>query len=334
MKKREMNKLLLGGAVASLFGGTSLALAQSSPAIIGKNNEWLFVNYEYFTPADTPDVSTTVQLLQRTNKLFESKGITLALVVTPSKIRIHQEFLPASNPMDAFTNENYDKIVKELRGGGVNVVDLNKAFLASPHRNSDTPIFLRLDTHWSQTGAYTAAETIRNEIQSNPKLKTAYAATPEVKFSMAWSEKKVNQRARDIVKMLPAGSPSFPPEQAMNFKVTRDDGAKAGLTGAGENVGILVIGSSYTNRATGYPDGIRHTLQRELLDISIPVDQGPWVGMDSYLKDDAFKTNKPKLIIWEIPEREFRAPPSYKFRDPRYHYDNNGWFDKISASLK
>jgi alginate O-acetyltransferase complex protein AlgJ len=71
-----------------------------------------------------------------------------------------------------------------------------------------------------------------------------------------------------------------------------------------------------------------------VLDISIPVDQGPWVGMDTYLKDEAFKTRQPKLIIWEIPEREFRSPPNYKFRDPRYQIENTAWLDRIAASLK
>jgi alginate O-acetyltransferase complex protein AlgJ len=75
-------------------------------------------------------------------------------------------------------------------------------------------------------------------------------------------------------------------------------------------------------------------LQRNLLDISIPVDQGPWVGMEAYLRDDAFKTNRPKLIIWEIPEREMRSPPNYKYRDARYVIDNTEWLSRIAALLK
>jgi alginate O-acetyltransferase complex protein AlgJ len=106
------------------------------------------------------------------------------------------------------------------------------------------------------------------------------------------------------------------------------------LQGAGDVVGITVIGSSYTNKNTGYPDGIRYTLQRDLLDISIQVDKGPWVGMEEYLRDDAFRSNKPKLIIWEIPERELRSPPNAKFRDARYQIDNNEWISRIAALLK
>jgi alginate O-acetyltransferase complex protein AlgJ len=56
--------------------------------------------------------------------------------------------------------------------------------------------------------------------------------------------------------------------------------------------------------------------------------------MEAYLKDEAFKTNKPKLIIWEIPERELRSPPNAKFRDVRYVIDNNEWYSRIANLLK
>jgi alginate O-acetyltransferase complex protein AlgJ len=101
-----------------------------------------------------------------------------------------------------------------------------------------------------------------------------------------------------------------------------------------ENTSITAIGSSYTNKNTGYPDALRYALQRNLLDISIPVDQGPWVGMEAYLRDDSFKTNPPKLIIWEIPERELRSPPNYKFRDARYVIENDEWLSRITNLLQ
>jgi alginate O-acetyltransferase complex protein AlgJ len=31
-------------------------------------------------------------------------------------------------------------------------------------------------------------------------------------------------------------------------------------------------------------------------------------AMTDYLKDDAFKQSKPKLIVWELPERMLRLP--------------------------
>jgi alginate O-acetyltransferase complex protein AlgJ len=332
MKKRMMNKLLCTVLLGSAFS-MSAVQAQSGAPVVGKN-DWLFTPYEFATPDDAPDTEATLQLLQRVNKLFERSGIALAVVIVPSKIRIYSDQLPDSKKLDSYTADKYENVAKTLRAGGVNVVNLNQPFLTSPQRTSDSPFFLRLDTHWAPSGAMLAAETIKAEIDRTPALKAALAATPEEKYSLTWTKQKVNQRARDLVKLMPADAQSFAPEQTLQFKAARVKESQAGLLSAGDNVGITVIGSSYTNKNTGYPDAIRFTLQRELLDISIPVDQGPWVGMEAYLKDEAFKTKKPKLIIWEIPEREMRSPPNYKFRDARYVSDNNAWLSRITELLK
>jgi alginate O-acetyltransferase complex protein AlgJ len=333
MNRRSINKLLCTSAVASVFGMTT-AQAQTSPVVIGKNNDWLFTRYEFAQASDAADTATSIALLTQISQAFESRGIALVIAIVPSKIRIHQDQLPTDRPLDTYTSEKYDGIVQRLEAGGVTVANLNKAFLASPHRSGDTPLFLRLDSHWSHTGAMLAAETIKTKIETTPKLKAALSATPEVKFEMNWSEKKVNQRARDLVRLLPPEAANYPPEQAATFKVSRAQESQAGLLGNGENIGIMVMGSSYTNKNTGYPDGLRFVLKRELLDISLPVDFGPWYGMEQYLKDEAFKTKPPKLVIWEMPEREFRSPPNEKFRDPRYQSENAAWLQRVVALLK
>lgn len=333
MKKDFFNRVLKTAIVACTLGMSIAHAADTVPVLFGKN-DWLFTPYEFATSSDTQDTQATIQMLEKANKLFERKGIALALVIVPSKIRIHADQLPDNKPLDSYTAEKYDNAFKALSAGGVNVVNLNKAFLSSPHRTSDTPLFLRLDTHWSPSGALLAAETVKTVIDNNPTLKAALAATPEEKYSLTWNLKKSNTRARDLVKYLPAGSANYPPEQVLPFKVARVQASQADLLGAGDSVGITVIGSSYTNKNTGYPDGLRYALQRELLDISLPVDQGPWYGMEAYLRDEAFKTKKPKLIIWEIPERELRSPPNNKFRDPRYIIDNNEWLSRITELLK
>lgn len=333
MNYLKIRALLKSTLITSLFLVSIAHAADTVPVLFGKD-DWLYTPYEFASSADAQDTQATIQLLEKANKLFERKGIALALVIVPSKIRIHADHLPDNKPLDSYTADKYDNAYKALSAGGVSVINLNKAFLGSPHRTSDTPLFLRLDTHWSPSGALLAAETVKSEIDSNPVLKAALAATPEEKFSLTWNAKKSNTRARDLVKYLPAGSATFPPEQVLAYKVARVQASQAGLLGAGESVGITVIGSSYTNKNTGYPDGLRYTLQRELLDISLPVDQGPWYGMESYLKDEAFKTRQPKLIIWEIPERELRSPPNNKFRDPRYIIDNNEWLSRITELLK
>jgi alginate O-acetyltransferase complex protein AlgJ len=333
MKNFKLSLNLAKISMLLILGGQTALAAEPSPVLIGKDN-WLFTPYEFATASDATDTQATIQLFEKVNKVFDRKGIKLALVIVPSKVRIHEDKLPSDRPLDKYTSEKYENIVKALQTAGVSVVNLNRAFLGSTHRISDTPLFLRLDTHWSPSGAFVAAETIKSHIDGDAGLKAAYASTKEENYTIAWAAKKTTTRARDLVRLLPKDAPTYPAEQTLPFKVTRTQTSQAGLLSGADNVGITVIGSSYTNKNTGYPDGLRYTLQRDILDLSIPVDQGPWFGMDSYLRDDAFKTNKPKLIIWEIPEREFRSPPSNKFRDPRYIIDNNEWLSRVTELLK
>ncbi|MFZ4480935.1 MAG: alginate O-acetyltransferase AlgX-related protein, partial [Rhodoferax sp.] len=236
MKKVIAAKFLAKIFVGCALGSTLAHAADVVPVLFGKN-DWLFTPYEFASPADASDTQATLQLLEKANKLFERKGIALALVLVPSKIRIHSEQLPDNKPLDSYTAEKYDNVYKTMRAAGVSVVNLNSAFLSSPQRTSDTPLFFRLDTHWSPTGAFLAAETVKAEIEGNPTLKAALAATPEEKYMLTWNKQKNVTRARDLVKYLPAGSASFPPEQTLSFKVARVQASQASLLSAGENVG-------------------------------------------------------------------------------------------------
>lgn len=334
-----MKPLLLKLALSSITAlgclVTTPALADGAPTTLIGKNDWLFTRYEFADPGDAPDTQASAQLLQKVIRLFEAKDIAVALVMVPSKIRIHADQLPDERKLDAYTAGKYEAMASRFQAAGVPLVNLNQAFLNSPHRTSDTPLFFRLDTHWSPSGALLAAETVKADIERSPRLKAALAATPEQKYQLVWDSKKISQRgARDLLRTLPRDSRAYSFEKTLAFKVTRESAQPTGLLSAGDTVGITVIGSSYTHKNTGYPDGLRYTLQRDVLDISIPVDQGPWVGLLEYLGDESYQTSKPKLIIWEIPEREMRSPPDYPFRDPRYIMDNEEWLARVTALIQ
>lgn len=329
--------------VLTFFIASIVHSAELSSVFIGKN-EWLFTPLEFAKKSDNQDTLSSIQLIQKVNKLFERKSIALALVIVPSKIRIHADQLPDNNPLDSYTADRYENVFKLLQSNGLSVINLNQVFLNSPHRTSDTPLFFRLDTHWSPSGAMLAAETVKAAIVRNPALNAAYAATNVEKYGVTWSPRKVNASARDLASLLSSVGNQILPEQSLPFKVTRVKPSQvglfrvkpiqSGLLNVGDNIGITVIGSSYSNKNTGFPDALRFTLQRDILDISISVDQGAWVGMEGYLRNDAFKKNKPKLIIWEFPERDLRSPPNSKSRDARYYSDNTEWYLRIVDLLK
>lgn len=331
--KKCASRWLYGAMLANSLGlAMAVCHAETPPGIVGKD-EWLFYRHELSDATDTATTDVSLDLIQRFNKALSANGVNLLVVMVPLKMRIYAEHLPEGIKVNDYMAGNYERMNKALQAARVNVADLNTAFLNSPKRNSPTPLFFRLDTHWAPAGAMVAAETIKAGIDANPVLKKALEATPEEKYELSYFRRQ-HSKATDLVGQLPPNSPTFPLEQVTPMKVTRTQPAKEDLLGNRPALGVTLMGSSYSNAWTGFPDALRYTLQRDILSISVAADQGSWVGMESYLSDDAFQTQPPKLLIWEMPERDMRAPPDFKYRDARYLTNNTEWLLRASALVQ
>lgn len=330
MKKSPIANSILVALLAGSFGMTVAHAADPIPGIVGKS-DWLFYRYEISDTVDIPTIDTSVGLISRFNKVLAANGVTMAVTMVPLKMRIYSEFVPDDIKINDTMRGNYERISKQMQAAQLQVLDLNKAFLNSPKRTSETPLFFRLDTHWAPAGALLAGETIKTEIDANPVLKKVYDEVPPENFKLVVGKRKINAKARDLVEQLPKPPAVYAPEQTFAVDVSRATPAKEDLLGNAVVPAITLVGSSYSNTWTGFPDAVRYSLQRDILSISVGADQGSWVGMESYLRDDAFQTKPPKLMIWEMPERDMRAPPDYRFRDPRYLTDNTEWLLRVSA---
>lgn len=333
MKKYSTIQRFHSVAIASMLNllCTSVVHAvESAPGVIGKD-EWLFYNNEMTDASQLTATSVSLDLIKRFNKVLAANGIELVVVMIPLKMRVYSEFLPDSIKINDYVASNYDRMSKVLRAANVNTVDLNSAFVNSPKRNSETPLFFRLDTHWTPTGAMLAAESIKATVITSPVLKAALDATPEETFKLTIANRKRPSKGRDLVEQLPKNTITFAPEMVAQVNVTRVPVSKEDILGNRTPIGLTLVGSSYSMEWTGFPDALRYVLQRDILDVAITANQGSWVGMESYLRDDAFQTKAPKILFWEMPERDMRASPDYKFRDIRYFSDNTEWLLRASA---
>jgi len=314
--------LLLTGALsmASVHGGESLG-------IVGKN-DWLFLRSELSGPAEAAGKAETISLIARFNKVLLANGINMVVTMVPVKVRLYAEFLPDNIKLNDYMAGNYDSMSKSLQAAGVTVIDLNTPFLNSPIRNSDTPLFYRLDGHWSLMGAKLAADTFKAGIDSNPVLKKALDATPEVAFQMKVGKRKIPAFGRELVDLVPPNSGTFAPERITPVSVIR---TQVQNEASRAPIGVTVQGSSFSQDWTGFVDALRFVLQRDILNVSVPADIGSWFGMESYLSSDAFQTNAPKMLIWERPEYTMRAPPNFQYQDARYASNNTEWLLRASA---
>ncbi len=330
MNKRSAKQYLFGAIVLSALSILTAHAAESANGILGKS-EWLFYNYEMSNASHEATTNISLDLIQRFNKVLAANGVNLLVVMVPVKMRIYSEYLPDEIKINDYMAGNYDRMTKALQATNVSTADLNAAFINSPKRNSETPLFFRLDTHWTPTGAMLAAETIKAAINANPALKTALDAAPEDAFKLVIANRKRASKGRDLVEQLPKNTMTFVPEMVAQVNVTRVQPPKEDLLGNRLAVGLTLVGSSYSMDWTGFTDALRYTLQRDILGVAVAADQGSWVGIESYLRDDAFQKKAPKIIVWEMPERDMRAPPDYKFRDARYISNNTEWLLRASA---
>jgi len=313
-----------------LLGDWQPAVAQPQ-VIIGKN-DWLFYRPEMIQPADEAAINTSLDLVQRFNKILAANGTTLVYAVVPIKMRIYADFLPEQAKLSPYMTANYERILKALKGKGVNAVDVNTAMMKSPIRTSVSPIFLKGDTHWSQIGAMVAAEAIKDEILVNPVLKKVYDATPEEKYTMEFRKKLYTLQAGDLRKGLPADHPKYPPEQTLLFDIKQGKKAATGLLDDTAVPEIALVGSSYSIQWTLFSQALQYALQRNVFAYAVTADKSPWVGLlETYVSGDNFQNQPPKLLIWETPERELAAPPNYAYREQRYKSDNTEWLLRISA---
>lgn len=330
MKNFSTKQFFFEVAVLSMLVMSASHAVESSTGVIGKN-EWLFYNYEMSEASHSTTTNVSLDLIKRFNKVLAVNGVNLVVVMVPLKMRIYAEYLPDDIKINDYMAGNYDRMIRALQAATVNTVDLNTAFVNSPKRNSDTPLYFKLDTHWTPTGAMLAAETIKAGMNANPALKTILDALPVEAFKLAIASRKRPSKGRDLVDQLPKNTVTFAPEMVAQVNVTRAQAPKEDLLGNRMPVDLTLVGSSYSMDWTGFSDALRYSLQRDLLSVAVAADQGSWVGIESYLRDDAFQAKAPKMIVWEMPERDMRAPPDYKFRDARYVGNNTEWLLRASA---
>lgn len=323
---RNVSKWVCGALLTGTLGLATVH-GQDLEGVVGKS-DWLFSKYDLLRSTDAGQTAESVELIGRFNKVLKANGVNLALTMVPLKMRIYSEYLPDSVKLTDYMAGNYEQVGKALQAVGVTSIDLNTPFLTSPKRNSDAHLFYRLDSHWNFTGAMLGAETIKAAIDANKVLKGALDATPAVVYKMTVGPRKLPSKGRNLLALLPRNSGPFAPEQFTPVSVSR---VQASGDDRIPSVGITVSGSSSSKEWTGFVDALRYLLQRDILNVSVTGDIGPWHGMESYVRSDAFQTSPPKLLIWEWAESTMHAPPNYQYQDPRYVSNNTEWLLRASA---
>lgn len=119
-------------------------------------------------------VSSHLEQLRGVNPKAE-----IIYLLVPSSMSIYPELVPKSYGAQASVTK-LDKTVSALKAGGATVIDLKKLF--AEHKNDEKPLYYKLDSHWSDYGAFVAYTELFNHIS-----KTYKAAAPRKADEFNWN---------------------------------------------------------------------------------------------------------------------------------------------------
>lgn len=294
-QKMPMRSNLIAGANSLRY---LLLNGANDQVRVGKDG-WLFLTDEIRFDIDgDKNMQTRTNLLSTVSYLLEQKGVKLVVLLVPDKARVHSDRLMTGQYPDA-NESRYVRTVAQLADKKVTVIDI-----LTPLRKqvASAEVYYRTDTHWNQLGAKIAAQEIASAVgrMRIPLQKTTFGSKADAVLS---------ERQGDLIGMIGMESvPSFfRPRSDHEAAVTTAQTSSDQLTGLFGETGIDVVltGTSYSLRGN-FHGFLQEALSTKVLN-GAKDGGGLLQATKQYLTDDAFKTAKPKILIWEIPERFIQA---------------------------
>ncbi len=270
---------------------------------------WLFltdeIKYEgqkiHSKPVDAQALmATRLDLVAGASKSLAAQNVKLVVALVPDKARVYQQHLE-SGQYPSFNASRYSDGMKGLQQRGVSVVDLLTPMMAAA---ASREIYYRTDTHWNNEGAALAAKEIGKAVAGlNLGLE---AAKFETKPSGA-----VAPRSGDLIRLMglehmPKALRPNVDNEAPQATAQSSAAAPAGGLFGDAAVSAVLTGTSYSMRGN-FHGHLQEAMGTKVLNMA--KDGGGFLqAMTDYLKDDSFKQSKPKVIVWELPERMLRLP--------------------------
>ncbi|MEO7068521.1 MAG: hypothetical protein ABI114_16545 [Rhodanobacter sp.] len=269
--------------------------------VVGRDG-WLFLSEEFRNDGPATQLfNTRIKLITETQQALQAQGVKLLIALVPDKSRVYSQYV-MTGEYPAYHASRYADALRELRQNGVTVVDLLTALDAG---RAGGATYYRTDSHWNQRGARIAADAIaRVAFDGHP-------CDPATRFQTT-ATGPVVRRAGDLVRLMGldhAFSWLGPVPDFEGPLVTKElPGGDSGGMGLFGDAGVPVVltGTSFSMRAN-FHGALQQAMECRVLD-SAQDGGGLLQSTTAYLTDDAFKQSKPKLLIWEIPERFLTLP--------------------------
>lgn len=309
-QKMPLRNTLIGLANGVRYGITGGSVDQVR---VGRSG-WLFLTEEIRFDADgLSNMSARMDLLAGTRLALQTKGVNLLVAIVPDKARIYADQLRGAGYPIANQNR-YSEALEQLTRRDIPTVDLLQPML---NARIDREVYYRTDTHWNQAGAALAAGAVSVAAR---KLSSGQGSAQFV----TQQDVQVSQRNGDLIRLM--GLDAMPAamrpkaDQEATARTTQVSNTSGGGLLGDAYVPVVLVGTSYSLRGNfhGY---LQQNLEAPVLNTAM--DGGGFLqAMSEYLKNDAFLQSKPKVLVWEIPERFLYMPLTEEL----------GWLKKVGLS--
>lgn len=281
-------------------------------ASIGKSS-WLFLDEEQplrHNEMDS-DIYNSLYLIARVNTFLKSKNIKLVVVPVPIKSRVYSEYLV--DGLGSSSESRYNRAIKYFQEADISYVNIDAAMMKAKSILPEKKLFFKLGSHWNSWGSEISARSVaRNLLEMNFLRDTGIVNVNMQRNNAIESTDSMINMLRD--------SSSF-----TNYKEF-DTPTEISVSRGGQllddiSPAVVLVGTSYSEKTWGFPGFLSYYTKRDILDFSISGQQ-IWVPIEKYLKSEVFAKYHPKLIIWEIPERNLLYPPlGYRSQDKSWMQD-------------
>jgi len=260
-------------------------------------DQWLFLTEELrYDAGGAANLRARADMLGTAALRLNEQGVKLVVALVPDKARIYETKL-ASGQYPAYNQSRYQDALAALRERKVTTVDLLQPLTQAAAKSE---VFYRTDTHWNQVGAEVVARAVASQVQQlGISLDTTTFKTT--------SEGSPVERVGDLIRLMGlqdmpnALRPMPDQEAAASTSQISTESAGGGLFGDVAAVPVVMTGTSYSMRGNfhGY---MQQALSSKVLNTA--KDGGGFLqAATAYLTDEAFRSAKPKILIWEVPER-------------------------------
>ncbi len=318
-EKPNFSKGLLSGAPASAYEksfdeelkhreasiqfwnsvGYALFKEGKKGVLIGQDG-WLFTDEEFAYGTAAANISANKAYIAKVSQILRQDKVQLVVVALPSKARIYQDKL-GSYELPVSWKSQYSDFTDFLSNSHIKHVSLDSDF----HANKDNGLFLKTDTHWTPIGARIAA------MKTGVMVERAFPYLSWEAENFKSSKSDQISYEGDLMAYTVSGGIAdkfgLKQDQLTKWKTElvkiSEDSAQSNDDLFGDKIlPVALVGTSYSaNKLWNFEGFLKEALGTDILNMA-DEGQGPFQTMQNYLNKE-YKGDKPKLVIWEIPER-------------------------------